>query len=66
MSIPKKKPVMLRDNIEPIIQVLDGCANPRCMNRVREGTFVLMSMAQLSLVLCAPCAEVLKKFLKDY
>ena len=44
----------------PQIRQVDRCANMSCGNRPGEGTFTLFAIPDLTLALCAPCAEKMK------
>ena len=44
----------------PQIRQVDRCANMLCVNRPGEGTFTIFAIPDLTLALCAPCAEKMK------
>jgi len=66
VTVSEEKPSRFR--IEPV----DKCVNTLCPNRVGEGKFVLMTIfvseqrspRDISLALCAPCAEYLARRIK--
>jgi hypothetical protein len=40
---------------------IQKCSNVACTNKSGEGTFCVVNILQLTIVMCGPCAAILKE-----